>query len=102
MNKVQRLNKEEILKRLADNWYKFHNRLHGTTYAEFVKEGLEEYERQNKLSDKDLVVYREKGFKDSVNETRNTYKGENEIYDRKEEQFNNKTSNKQNDTGRIL
>lgn len=92
MSKPVRLSKESVLKKAADLWYKFHDKLHGCEYHEYMKEVLDDWNYQNSLSDADLIKYREKGFKDAVTETRNTFKGENEIYDKKEEAFDKKTS----------
>lgn len=94
MSKPQRLTKEEVLRRSADNWYKFRDKLNNIEYKDYIAECLKEFEYQNSLSDADLIKYREKGFVESVNETRKTFSGECEVYDKKEEQFNKKTSEK--------
>lgn len=95
MSKPIRLSKEEVLKKAADLWYKFHDKLHGTEYKDYIKEVLDDWNYQNTLSDKDLIAYREKGFKDSVGETRKSFQGESSIYDKKEEEFNLKASQKE-------
>jgi len=95
MNKPTRLTKEEVLKRAADNWYKFHNKLYDTKYEDYIAEVLKEWEYQNGLSDRDLIKYRNTGFKNITKEVRSKFKSENEVCDKKEEEFNKKQENKE-------
>ncbi|MFA5153306.1 MAG: hypothetical protein WC554_12150 [Clostridia bacterium] len=85
--KPTRLTKEEVLRKAADFWYRFSDKLHGEDYHSYVKQVLEEWEQQNKMSDEQLIKYRDKQFKNSVGEAREKFKKENENFDKKDEEF---------------
>ena len=91
-NKIKRLTKEDTIRKASELWFQFRDRLHGVKHEDYIKEATLEWEKQNKMSDKELKKYRNKIFEHSVSEVRNKYGKENAICDKKEDEFNEKHS----------
>ena len=87
--KVIRLTKEQTLERAARNWVQFRDRLaqEGVTYEAYVKEVLKEWNKQRKMSDKQLSAYRDKTGIKIIQETRSTFSGESDRLDKAEEKY---------------
>ena len=68
---VKRLNDEEFLARVIYLWEQFHTRpeMQGTTFEDFKKECFEEFNKQNKLNDKELEKYRKDNYNNIIKET---------------------------------
>ena len=65
---IKRLTEDEFLARVLYLWEQFHTRpeMQGITFEDFRKECLEEFYKQNKLNDKQLKEYRNKNYKDII------------------------------------
>lgn len=54
----KRLTKEELIDRTKDLWAKFYGRLPEVSFEEFYAEVLQEYAKQQLMSDEELEKYR--------------------------------------------
>ena len=66
--KPKRLTKEELIERVKDLWTKFYNRVPGVKFEEFYEEVLQEFQKQNQMSDEDLQKYRLQEYQKLVGE----------------------------------
>lgn len=68
---VKRLNEEQFLARVIYLWEQFHTRpeMQGVDFETFKKECFEEYNKQNKLNDKELENYRKNNYNNIIKET---------------------------------
>lgn len=75
---IKRLTEKEVLDRISYLWEKFHVRqeMTGVTYDEFKKECLEEYYKQNKMSDDELENYRNTNYQNMVKEANSLFSKE--------------------------
>ena len=67
---VKRLTEEQLLERVTYLWETFHIRpeMQGVSFEEFKKECLEEFYKQNKLSDEELEKYRKNNYNNIIKE----------------------------------
>lgn len=65
---IKRLTEDEFLARVLYLWEQFHTRpeMQGITFEDFRKECLEEFYKQNKLNDEQLKEYRNKNYKNII------------------------------------
>lgn len=68
---IKRLKEDEFLARVIYLWEQFHIRpeMQGITFEEFKKECFEEFNKQNKLNDKELEIYRKNNYNNIIKET---------------------------------
>lgn len=68
---IKRLKEDEFLARVIYLWEQFHTRpeMQGITFEEFKKECFEEFNKQNKLNDKELEIYRKNNYNNIIKET---------------------------------
>ncbi len=90
--KVNRMTKEQFIDRVKDYWAKFHDRMMDMTFEEFYKNSLEEFEKQNNMSDRDLKKYRMKKYLEMVSELNKMTTPEER---QKFEEIDNRTLNNQ-------
>lgn len=84
---VKRLTKEELIQRAKDLWTKFYNRVPDISFEEFYAEVLNEYSKQQAMSDEELEKYRLNEFHKLVDEVNKDLTPEEK---RKLEEENNK------------
>lgn len=67
---VKRLSEDEFLARVVHLWEQFHIRpeMQGISFEDFRKECLEEFYKQNKLSDEELENYRKNNYNNMIKE----------------------------------
>ena len=68
---IKRLKEDEFLARVIYLWEQFHTRpeMQGVDFESFKKECFEEFNKQNKLNDKELEIYRKNNYNNIIKET---------------------------------
>lgn len=68
---VKRLSEEEFFERVNFLWAQFRDRpeMNGVSFDDFKKECVEEFKKQNRMSDEQLKQYRDKNYKNIIKET---------------------------------
>lgn len=68
---IKRLTEDEFLARVLYLWEQFHTRpeMQGVNFEDFKKECIEEYNKQNKLNDKELENYRKTNYNNIIKES---------------------------------
>lgn len=67
---IKRLTEEQVLQRINHLWQQFGDRpeMVGVTFDSFKRECLEEFKKQNEMSDEMLKQYRETSYNDLIKE----------------------------------
>lgn len=73
MIKVKRLSEKEFIERTLRLWNEWHDRpeMNGISFEQFKEEALAEFHKQEKMSNRELLKYREKTFKEITSEANN-------------------------------
>ena len=70
MIKVKRLSEKEFIERALRLWNEWHDRpeMSGVSFEQFKEEALAEFRKQEKMSNEELLKYREKTFNEITSE----------------------------------
>lgn len=67
---IKRFNEEQFNERVIYLWESFHDRpeMMNMSFDEFKKQCLDEFKKQNNLTDEELEQYRKKSYNELINE----------------------------------